>query len=132
MKNLILSTIIVLTAFVVFLPETSLAHTGSSPEKFQPPKVFRPSKQKQAKIKGKTNRRKSEYPYIVLTNNSTKRKYRGKVDSSKVPPVIRIRMLIGFYLLLASFSIALPKNIPKTNPATAKIIRYSGLLPTAK
>lgn len=91
MKNLILSAIFVLTAFILFPPETSLAQTVGSPQKSQPPKVFKPSKQKQAKIKGKTNHRKFDYPYIVLTNSTTKRKYRGKVDTSKVPRVITLK-----------------------------------------
>lgn len=91
MKILISTVTIVLAAFILCPPETSLAQTGGSPQKAQLPKVFKPLKQKQAKIKGKTNRRKSRYRYIELTNVSTKKKYRGKVDLTKVPPVITLK-----------------------------------------
>lgn len=91
MKNLILMTIFVLSVFIMFPPETSLAQTGGSPQKSQPPKVSRPLKQKQAKFKAKTNRGQSRYRYFVLTNNTTKRKYRGKMDLSKVPRVVTLK-----------------------------------------
>lgn len=89
MKNLNLSTIFVLAALMMFRAETSFAQTGSSPQKSQPQKILRPSKQKQARIKGRTNRQ--NYRYIVLINSSTKRKYRGKMDLSKVPRVVALK-----------------------------------------
>lgn len=91
MKILISTVTFVMAAFLLFPAKASFAQTGGSPQKSQPPKVARPLKQKQAKIKGKTNRRKSDYPYIVLTNVTTKIKYRGKVDLSKVPRVIALK-----------------------------------------
>lgn len=91
MKILISTVTFVLAAFVLFPAETSLAQTVSAPQKSQLAKVFRSSKQEQAKIKGKTNPRKSRYRYVELTNISTKRKYRGRVNFSKVPGVVIIK-----------------------------------------
>lgn len=91
MKILISTVTIVLMAFILCPAETTFPQTGGSPQKSQPPKVFKPSKQKQPKIKGKTNRGQSRYRYVELTNSTTKRKYRGKVDLSKVPRVVFLK-----------------------------------------
>lgn len=94
MKNLILSAIFVLAAFVLFPAETSFAQTGGSQQKSQPPKVFKLSKQKQAQIKRKTNRRKSGYRNFIPSVKRSQGKISGrKVDLSKVPRVVTPKVM---------------------------------------